>query len=421
MGASQLFKQLPANVTPEMLNPEFWLARLPNPDAALQTPEAIANFNRCVHATMEIPDFRELPTVLNAASVLEQIAIYQRPAYTRYGVSGQELDDAYYAILLENANPPLSGDIPVLYGLATERTHLRTFPTMEPATSVPLDFAFDRFQETALDIGWPVAILTASRDGEWFFCLSPLYWGWLRKEHVALAPREAVIEYVDAQPFVVTTASQGLVAIGHDDGITPQMGTRLPLIEQTDALYKVRIPIRAADGSLQLVEGTINIAAGHFQVGYQPLTIRNVFNNAFSLLGEDYAWGCSRLGIFGRDCSRFVKDAYGPTGAIWPRNAGEQALVGAKQAVFTDEMNEDERKQLLVEQVTPGALLELPGHIMMYIGHINGEPYVIHDTAMKPWSCILVSDLTPYKGSESGSLLEQLSYAVVVGVENGKA
>lgn len=421
MSAFELFRKLPPNVVPEMLDPEFWLARVPDPDAILQTPDTIANFNRCVHSTLEIPDFRDLPMVLSADTILQQIGMYQPPTRTRYGAAGQELDDAYFAALLENANPSLMGDIPLLYGLATKRTDLRTFPTNEVATSVPLDFAIDRFQETAVDVGWPVAILTSSRDGQWVFCLTPLYWGWLRQEHVAIAPRETVIEYVESQPFVVTVANRGLVAIRNENGVAPQMGTRLPLIEETTTTYRVRVPARNPDGTLAQVEGTIDRSVGQFRVGYQPLTLRNVFYNAFSLLGESYAWGCSRLGIFGRDCSRFVKDAYAPTGVVWPRNANEQATVGAKQVVFSVNMSEAERKQLLIEQATPGALLELDGHVMMYIGHIGGEPYVIHDTNRRPWACILVSDLSAGAGTESGSLLQQLNVAVVVGVENGKA
>lgn len=421
MSAFELLRKLPPNVIPEMLDPEFWLARIANPDALLQTPDAIANFNRCVHSTLEIPDFRDLPTALSAESILQQIGMYQRPTRTRYGAAGQELDDAYFAALLENANPSLTGDIPLLYGLATERTHLRTFPTSEVATSVPLDFAIDRFQETAVDIGWPIAILTSSRDGLWYFCLTPLYWGWLHQEHVAIAPREMVMGYVDAQPFVVTIANRGLVAIQNEIGAAPQMGTRLPLIEETATTYRVRVPVRNPDDTLALVDGTIDKAVGQFSVSYQALTLRNVLYNAFSLLGESYAWGCSRLGIFGRDCSRFVKDAYAPTGVIWPRNANEQATVGAKQVVFSPDMSEAERKRLLVEQATPGALLELDGHVMMYIGHVNGEPYVIHDTNRQPWACVLVSDLSAGAGTESGSLLQQLNVAVAVGVENGKA
>ncbi len=421
MSAFELFRKLPPNVTPEMLDPEFWLARVTNADALLQTPDAIDRFNRCAHSTLEIPDFRDLPTVLSAESVLQQIGMYQQPTRTRYGAAGQVLDDAYFAALLENANPSLTGNIPLLYGLATERTHLRTFPTSEVATSVPLDFAIDRFQETAVDIGWPMAILTASRDGQWYFCLTPLYWGWMRREYVAIAPRETVIEYVDAQPFVVTTANRGLVAIRNEDGAAPQMGTRLPLIEETATTYRVRIPARNPDGTLTLVEGTIEKAEGQFSLGYQALTLRNVLYNAFSLLGESYAWGCSRLGIFGRDCSRYVKDSYAPTGVVWPRNADEQATVGAKQVVFSDDMSETERKQLLIEQASPGALLELDGHVMMYIGHVGGEPYVIHDTNRQPWACILVSDLSAGAGTADGSLLQQLNVAVVVGVENGQA
>jgi cell wall-associated NlpC family hydrolase len=130
---------------------------------------------------------------------------------------------------------------------------------------------------------------------------------------------------------------------------------------------------------------------------------------AFKLLLEPYAWGDSRLGIFGRDCSRLVRDVYATTGIIWPRNANQQEQVGNHRATFTPEMDDATRRRLIAEQVPPGALLIMPGHVMLYLGHIDGEPFAIHATSSGPYSHVIVSDLS--LGQEV-SLLQRLTHAV---------
>ncbi len=404
----------PPNISPEMLHADFWLDRLPDADRVLLSPDEIAAFNAHVPQKTDIPAVLDLPDALSADEVRAEIAQYERPQKTRYGADGQPLDDAVFDALLVNAAPDLPERVPVQFGVCARRTDLRSFPTGHVMTSRPFDFAFDRIQETALDIGWPVALVAASRDGQWGFALTPQYWGWLRLDAVATASRQDVNAYVHALNFVVTLGSRGLVALGEGGGITPQMGTRLPLRDESEGAYRVAVPLRDASGALQLVDGWIAQDAGTFALGYLPLTVRSLFVQGFKLLGERYSWGGTRLGIFGRDCSRLVRDVYATTGVLLPRNGDQQAQVGEPQVTFAPEMRAEDRAQALVERASPGAILELPGHVMLYLGHVDGVPFALHDTSSNGYDGVIVSDLTLGSGGESGSLLDRLNVAVTV-------
>ena len=397
-----------------LLDAGFWLARADHPDAALMSHAAIPAFNARVYDLIDIPPVLALPDTLDADAVRDIIGRIAPPAGPHYDGAGQPVGAAYFDALRANASPPLVDPVPVRFGLAIRRTDVRTFPTADVLTSAPFEFALDRFQETTIDVGWPVAALATSRDGRWLFCLTPHYWGWVRAEHVALGTREAVAGFVQGEPSGVITASRGLVAFAAGGGVTPQMGTRLPLVEERERAFRVSVPVRVDGDGLALTEGFIARGEGAFTAGHLPCTLRTLFAHAFKLLGEPYAWGGSRLGTFGRDCSRFIRDVTAVTGVVLPRNGSQQAVVGALQATFAPGMSPAERRALLVEQAPPGAILVMPGHVMLYLGHVDGEPYAIHATFSHGWSQVVVSDLTPGAGTPTGSLLERLTRAVTL-------
>lgn len=404
----------PPNVAPEMLRTDFWLQRVPDADQVWLSPDSIAAFNAGVPERTGIPAVLDLPDVLSVGEVRAAIAQYARPQKTRYGADGQPLGDAVFEALLANATPDLPERVPVKFGLCARRADLRTFPTDSLMTSRPFDFAFDRLQETTVDIGWPVALVATSRDGQWGFALTPQYWGWLRLDVIAAVSRQDVIDYVNAPDFVVTVGNRGLVALEEGGGITPQMGTRLQLREETEHAYRVGVSRRDAAGVLRLADGWIAKDSGDFARGFLPLTVRSLFEQAFKLLGERYSWGGSRLGIFGRDCSRLVRDVYATTGLFLPRNGDQQAQVCKPQVTFTPEMTAEDRTQAIVDRVSPGAILELPGHVMLYLGAVDGVPYALHDTSSSGYDGVIVSDLSLGASGPSGSLLERLNVAVTV-------
>ena len=68
-------------------------------------------------------------------------------------------------------------------------TDLRAAPTMKPRFSqvhgAGKGWPFDLFQQSALPVGLPLAVVHQSRDGAWLFVESSVSWGWVRAEDVA--------------------------------------------------------------------------------------------------------------------------------------------------------------------------------------------------------------------------------------------
>lgn len=411
----RIMAELPPGVTMAMLDARFWLDRAAAPDQPFVAPESIDLFNARAHAALGIPPVLDLPETLDVALVQRALASYQPLPAPRYGGLGEPLDARFWDRLLAAARLPVDAPVEVRFGLATRRTDVRAFPTRSVVNMQPGEIALDRLQETTIDLGWPVAAVTASPDGAWQFCLTPHYWGWVSSADLAWADRELALGYALPAAWATVTASRAWIGVAEAGPALAQMGTRLPLLERTERGLRVLVPRRADDGTLAIVEGLVPAGEESAAEGDLPCTPATVIGQAFRALGEPYAWGGSRAGMFGRDCSRLVRDAYAVSGLRLPRNGSQQAAVCRPVVTFTDEMEANERRTLLAERVPPGALLVLRGHIMLYLGALDGNPFVIHSTLSSGFDGVIVSDLSLGEGSEAGSLLHRLTTAVVPG------
>jgi cell wall-associated NlpC family hydrolase len=163
------------------------------------------------------------------------------------------------------------------------------------------------------------------------------------------------------------------------------MGTRLPLSaaapdqpvngQHPYASWILELPLRGADGRLAfapaLLQRNTDSAAD-----YLPLTRANIIRQAFKFLGERYGWGHS---YNGRDCSGFVSDVYATMGVQMPRNTSDQSVSPAFARTPLKDASAQARRKA-VDALEVGDLIYIPGHVMMFIGRIDGHPYVIHDT-----------------------------------------
>ena len=136
--------------------------------------------------------------------------------------------------------------------------------------------------------------------------------------------------------------------------------------------------MREEDGSLGYETALVPISLD-VHVGYLPLTSANVISQAFKFLGHVYGWG----GSFGsNDCSGFAKQVYSCFGVNIPRNSKPiSEMTGLVSGDFTEGETDEARLDKL-SSLTPGAILFFPGHIMIYIGTVDGTPYAISSLAM---------------------------------------
>ncbi|HET6630347.1 MAG TPA: SH3 domain-containing protein [Woeseiaceae bacterium] len=376
------------------LDPEFWIAKLPAPDEVLLDARAIEAQNAKLFALDDsMHDLEALPPVLTRERVTGLIEdLVAPPDEPLFDAAGARVPDAAIGEIVANRNLDAIPDSrAVRYGLVVHRAALRSFPTELRVFDGPGDTDIDRFQESALFPGAPVTIAHESRDGQWYFVVSERYAAWIDKRYVAQGAAADVFGYAGRRPYrIVTGATVETVYTPEEPALSElqlDMGVRLPLLpawpdgelvngQHPFYGYVIELPLRNPDGSLALAPALLQRNTDT-SGDYLPLTRANIIRQGFKFLGERYGWGHS---YGARDCSGFVSEVYRSMGLIVPRNTSDQSVSPAlDKRVFDETASRAERLQA-VRSLDVGQLVYIPGHVMMVIGHVDGEPWVIHDT-----------------------------------------
>jgi cell wall-associated NlpC family hydrolase len=400
-------------VTTALLQVDYWLAQRPDADAVIKDAEAIAAFNQQTYALQpEMVELSSLPQSWSAEQLQHAInRISSLPKYPRFYANGQQATEAQLASYRAAANlSAVQQHNPIRFGLAVQRAAMRTFPTNDKLYSAVDDLDIDRFQETAVFPGWPLAIVHTSADGQWYLAQSYHYLAWIEAGSVALGDRQTVLAYAQRQPFLQVTAAKAWTNYNPlqpaSSELQLDMSTRLPLLTAAElgtavhgqnpyASHAVLLPQRDADG--QLAFSPALIARHHATTtGYLAFSEANILRQAFNFLGERYGWGHD---YNARDCTGFVSEVYRTMGIEMPRNSGQQGYGEFGRNIRFDADTPLAEKLPHLANLQVGDLLYLPGHVVMYIGHVGDEPYVIHDVHGLRYRD---ADGNPYKGILNG-------------------
>ncbi|RPE77052.1 SH3 domain-containing protein [Vulcaniibacterium tengchongense] len=381
-------------IGPAQLDPAYWIGQVPDPDRELFSRADIAAHNAQLHRRdPAMIDIERLPPSLDRALVAERVGgLSKRPTRPLYDAEGRPIPARALDAIVANARlDAIPERQPLRYGLVVHRAALRTFPTHLRAFSTRGDSDIDRFQESALFPGDPVAIVHESADGEWWFVLSPRYAAWIEKRHVAEGSADAVFGYLRKSPYrVVTGGTVRTVFDPEEPGVSQlqlDMGVRVPVLadwppdkpvhgQHPYASHVIELPVRDADGRLRFSPALLP-RREDTQADYLSATPRHLIFQAFKFLGERYGWGHA---YDARDCSGFVSEVYRSLGVELPRNTRDQAVSPVLDGVVFGENDGAARRRAEVARLRLGDLIYIPGHVMMVIGHVDGEPYVIHDT-----------------------------------------
>lgn len=417
------------------LEPGYWIARLRDADRVVLDADAIAAQNARLLATdRSMHDLAALPATLPRATVAPWVErLSAAPTRPLFDAKGRPMPAAAIAGIVANADAKgIDASRTTRYGLVVHRAPLRSFPTLQAAFSSADDRDIDRFQESALFPGDPVAIAHESRDGKWWFVVSPRYRAWIEKRHVAVGERDVVLGYARRSPYRIVTGGEVHTVFTPEAPAVSElqldMGVRVPVLtdwpvsqpvngQHAYTSHVIELPVRGADGALGFapallprIEPTTDAAL--------PLTKANIIRQAFRFLGERYGWGHD---FNGRDCSGFVSEVYRSMGVDLPRNTSDQAVSPAFNRIALGETDGRARRMALMRELQTGDLVYIPGHVMMVIGQVDGEPYVIHDTTGLTWrdadgsmrraktNGVTVSPLTPLMASETVGFVDRIT------------
>ncbi|MBS0216459.1 MAG: SH3 domain-containing protein [Proteobacteria bacterium] len=355
-------------VSPQQLHADYWLARSPDADHIRLDAAQVAALD--AEQFQRDPTFNRLdafPATTDGSRVrgwIEQLA--KRPSGL-LGKDGDAVSDGQIdAWMASRAIDDIPAQVKPRWAIVTRRANLRTFPTDVRVfrNAQGIRERIDRFQETALFPGTPVAVLHASRDGKWVFVVSPTYKAWMDREPLAYASQSEVLAF--ARNATHRVIAPRLLA----DGRQLDMSTPVAIVNG-----KAVLP--ACANECRLTEHDVELPAGSTVAGALPYSQRNLLTQAFRLLGEPYGWGHAD-GT--RDCSGFVSDVYRSVGVQLARNTGDQRDSPVLQTQRFDERSTRAQRLAALAKAQPGDLIFIPGHVMMVIGHLDGRTYVIHDT-----------------------------------------
>lgn len=379
-------------VDAEVFAPAYWVARTRNADTKLLSKTQIAARNARLLATdASMHDLATFPATLEGTQVTHWIsALASLPTAPRWDEHGALIPAATLATIASNrAINTIPAQQPTRFGLVVRRAALRSFPTDLRVFSRAGDTDIDRFQESAVFPGTPVVIVHTSKDGRWRFVISPRYAAWVQADAVAEGARAAVLGYGQRAPFRVITGAQPRTVLTPErpalSELPLDMGVRVPLAalpkdaqvngQNAASSWALDLPVRTANGTLAFAPALLPKSADS-AADALPLTRANLIQQSFKFLGERYGWGHA---YNGRDCSGFVSEVYRSMGVLLPRNTSAQAASPEFQRILLQPSDTRAHRMAVLATLDVGDLIYIPGHVVMLIGRIDGQPWVIHD------------------------------------------
>ncbi|MCK9613915.1 MAG: SH3 domain-containing protein [Candidatus Omnitrophica bacterium] len=406
----------------EMKTAGFWIAKIENPDKVILDAKGIDELNTKIE--------KELNLIINPlkeslryngkrlkSDLQKEIENFSKQKL--YTADGKLADETFYAPIKQNMNLSQMPDkFNVGYGFLAHYDNQRLIPTDELLTKEPGDLEFDELQNSSLDVGTPLVILHESKDGLWIYADAPSSSGWFKKERVAFCEPSELKDLLSEENFVVITSAKADIFL--DESLTKyydyvRMGAKFTFNETGNPrAFEITIPLRAKDGKFSAQKAYIKKQDAN--IGYLPYTARNIIEQAFKLLNSPYGWG----GMDGeQDCSSYIQEIFMTVGITLPRNSSAQAKIGIPLVKAGSET--EEKLKIIKQEAIPGAtILQMKGHIVLYIGMHKNTPYVIHEThgygqmsgsenISRVVNRVIVSDLSLGEGSKKGSLISRIT------------
>jgi len=368
-----MMNEMIPGVLREMLSPEYWIFRCEDKEVFQREP--------CNNWFSQSGKLYEL-----SKDKSFEVIIPLPTAAKLYDACGELLDDKRWDEIVTSSTVRALSATP---GFAVEVTDLRRWATPTQAFRTPVCRDFDQFQDTTLHTFEPVIVVGESVDQQWFYVYTTTYRGFVQKESIATTSWETFERYQSPMSFAVVTKPHSQTQ--QNEPTVPssslEFAAMLPLAEPVDAMEavpnhqrrggigttSVLLPVRNRSGELEVHPAIVQNTDVH--IGWLSFTRENCIQMAFTLLHERYGWG-GRLGL--HDCSSFIMDIYRTMGVQLPRDAGCQEQTVPIRVSFPDDLSVTHRREWL-SQLHPGDVLFMTGHVMLYLGLIDGRPYVIHD------------------------------------------
>jgi cell wall-associated NlpC family hydrolase len=262
--------------------------------------------------------------------------------------------------------------------ITTANTDVRVLPTHRPLFfdfRLPGEgFPFDMLQQSRLAANTPVRVLHATADGEWLFVDTPAAAGWVSSAHVAAVDWAFMWQWITGTYVAVIEDGVPVLAAEGRFLFTAPFGAVFPLLRQDSLGWRILAAMPDERRNAKLEEAVLTGPSA--AVKPVPLTWANLARSVNALLGQSYGWG----GLYqDRDCSLVMKDLFSPFGIFLPRTSADQASSGAASLDLAGFPQREKEAAVCAAGIPFLSLVHLKGHIMLYLGCLNGHPVVFHN------------------------------------------
>ena len=258
--------------------------------------------------------------------------------------------------------------------ITTAATSIRLLPTLKPFFKQPDSYPFDILQESGVKLNEPLRVLHISRDGMWVFAETSYASGWIEARDVAYIDEKTAQWRMGAEQVVIVSDFKVLRDTAGAFVRLAKVGTILPLAHEEEEFFEVYLAAREEQTgqALELRARIPKSDAQRYPLKFNGVTIARIGNQ---MIGTPYGWG----ELFeDRDCSAMIRDFFLTFGIWLPRGSYDQVHSGT--TISLSGKSSAEKARLLTKKGVPfQTLVYLKGHVMLYIGTVNGVPLVFHD------------------------------------------
>lgn len=340
----------------------------------------------------------EKPTNRFASTKLKIEALwglkYADKAYARFDSHGTNYDEAFLDSIKFNANESEFGKI-WLPAITTNNALLRNLPTNAPIYGNPKKagegYPFDYASVSALSVAYPLLVSHFSKDGEWAFVQNDTVWGWIQSSNLQILDENSAEIYKNSNFLTILKDNAQIYDENNATIFLARSGTILPYESHNNAKFS---------GKFLSKMGYKRYFVNSSDASKFPAKLNNenlqILTN--SLISQSYGWGGTS---FLRDCSLMTKDFLANFGIWLPRNSKAQSNAGLKYEL--SEFSNTEKLEFIKTQgIAYRTILYLSGHIMLYVGEINGEVAVLHSV----WGLRTIDDGRALIGKTALTTLE---------------
>lgn len=271
--------------------------------------------------------------------------------------------------------------------IAVNNTSARLFPTYEPLfynhKIAGNGYPFDQLQDSSIWIGSPLYVIGNSLNGWSLVLTHTKLMTWIPTSDIAFVTEKFIKNYmsqVNTNGLRVIVQTEVNINSEYEKNQTltvGYIGSIFPGKNKSENI--ILLPIKLKEGNAKLIAATVNInGVSSFPLTSTPANFLRVIKE---LNGRSYGWG----GLyFNNDCSQELQSIFTVFGIWLPRNSVDQYKIG--KIIDLSNLKTEQRIQELSrigrKLVT---LVYIPGHIMLYVGNIQGSPWVYNNIwALRP-------------------------------------